>query len=578
MEDRTAAEWIVDCLIEAGTEHFFGLPGGATMDIYRALHDRQDRIRAIVPRDEQTASCMADMYGKLTGKPGVIAGQGGFTGSTGMFGVIEAFLASSPMLVLTELSDHNEFVTHGPIQSGAGHYGSFDLAGIFRSSTKYTAVAHTAREAVMTTQLAYKHAITGRPGPTACLFRANTLRDPVAANGLPEIHDTKRLLNVSKSVPARASIEAALEKLAAAKAPVIVAGNGVRISGAFDALAEIAELLGAPVVTSILGKSALPETHDMAAGPMGYTGLPLANEIVGMADTILVVGCRLKPQDTCFEHPDMFDPNRQTIIQIDVDPRNASWTIPADVALAGDANETLRLLLAGLDGRIDPDVRNTRRDAFVEMKAARAFFADPMRTSEAAPIAPQRLVAEINDAVPADAIVCTDAGSNRHWMNHHFRTRRPGSYFGSGGLGGVSWSLPATLCAKILQPERPAIGVCSDGGFAMQMHVLLSAVQYETNPVYVVMNNSRLGMTAEGMGNQSHGNDFPDTDYAAIARACGAWAARVENPAEIGDAIQAAMGQDRPAVIDVVIDKSESMRAAIYSPLATEAARGVRPR
>ncbi len=112
----------------------------------------------------------------------------------------------------------------------------------------------------------------------------------------------------------------------------------------------------------------------------------------------------------------------------------------------------------------------------------------------------------------------------------------------------------------------------------MQMHVLLSAVQYETNPVYVVMNNSRLGMTAEGMGNQSHGNDFPDTDYAAIARACGAWAERVENPAEIGDAIQVAMGHDRPAVIDVVIDKSESMRAAIYSPLATEAARGVRPR
>ena len=578
MEDRTAAEWIVDCLIEAGTEHFFGLPGGATMDIYRALHDRQDRIRAIVPRDEQTASCMADMYGKLTGKPGVIAGQGGFTGSTGMFGVIEAFLASSPMLVLTELSDHNEFVTHGPIQSGAGHYGSFDLAGMFRSATKYTAVAHTAREAVMSTQLAYKHAVTGRPGPTACLFRANTLRDRVANSGLPEIHDTKRLLNVSKSVPAQASIDAALEELAAAKAPVIIAGNGVRISGAFDALAEIAELLGAPVVTSILGKSAMPETHDMAAGPMGYTGLPFANEIVGMADTVLVVGCRLKPQDTCFEHPDMFDPNRQTIIQIDVDPRNASWTIPADVALAGDANETLRLLLAGLDGRIDPDARNTRRAAFLEMKAARAFFADPMRTSAAIPIAPQRLVADINDTVPAEAIICTDAGSNRHWMNHHFQTRRPGSYFGSGGLGGVSWSLPATLCAKILQPDRPAVGVCSDGGFAMQMHVLLSAVQYETNPVYVVMNNSRLGMTAEGMGNQSHGNDFPDTDYAAIARACGAWAERVENPAEIGDAIRAAMGQNRPAVIDVVIDKSESMRAAIYSPLATEAARGVRPR
>ncbi len=577
MGESTAAERIVDCLIEAGTEHFFGLPGGATMDIYRALHDRQDEIQAIVPRDEQTASCMADMYGKLTGKPGVFAGQGGFTGSTGMFGVIEAFLASSPMVVLTELSDHNEFVMHGPIQSGAGHYGSFDLAGMFKSTTKYTAVAHTAREAVMSTQLAYKHAITGRPGPTACLFRANTLRDPVASNGLPEIHDTKRLLNASKSVPPVDEIDAALDILMAAKAPVIVAGNGVRISRAFDSVAAMADLLGAPVVTTVLGKGAIAETHDMAAGPMGYTGLPLANEIVGMADTILVVGSRLKPQDTCFEHPQMFDPNRQRIVQIDVEARNASWTIPAEVALVGDANETLKLMLSGLEGRVNASEVTARRTAVIDLKAARQFFADPMLTSANMPIAPQRLVAEIHAAVPDEAIVCTDAGSNRHWMNHFFQTRRPNSYFGSGGLGGVSWSLPATLCAKILDPARPAIGICSDGGFAMQMHVLLTAAQYGANPVYVVMNNSRLGMTAEGMGNQSHGNDFPDTDYAAIARACGSWAERIERPDDIGDAIRAGLSQDKPAVIDVVIDRSESMRQAIYSPLAVEAARGIRP-
>jgi acetolactate synthase-1/2/3 large subunit len=577
MTERVAAERIVDCLIEAGTKHFFGLPGGATMDIYRALHDRHDEIQAIVPRDEQTASCMADMYGKLTGKPGVFAGQGGFTGSTGMFGVIEAFLASSPMVVLTELSDHNEFVMHGPIQSGAGHYGSFDLAGIFRSSTKYTAVAHTAREAVMSVQLALKHATAGRPGPTACLFRANTLRDPVAENALPEIHDTNRLLNTSKSVPAAAAIDTALEVLLAAKSPVIVAGNGVRISKAFDALEAIAEMLGAPVVTTVLGKGAIAETHEMAAGPMGYTGLPLANEIVGMADTILVVGSRLKPQDTCFEHPQMFDPNRQRIVQIDIEPRNASWTIPAEVALVGDANETLQLMLAGLGGRLDAAAVTARRGALVDLKAARKFFADPMLTSANMPIAPQRLVAEIHAAVPADAIVCTDAGSNRHWMNHFFQTRRPNSYFGSGGLGGVSWSLPATLCAKILDPARPAVGICGDGGFAMQMHVLLTAVQYGANPVYVVMNNSRLGMTAEGMGNQSHGNDYPDTDYAGIARACGAWAERIEKPDDIGAAIRAGLAQDKPAVIDVIIDKSESMRQAMYSPLAIEAARGVRP-
>jgi acetolactate synthase-1/2/3 large subunit len=577
MADKLAAERIVDCLIETGISHFFGLPGGAVMEIYKALHDRQDAIEVVVPRDEQTASCMADMYGKLTGRPGVFAGQGGFAGTTGMFGVVEAFLASSPMVVLSELSDNHQFVMHGPIQSAAGQYGSFDLPSMFRASTKYTAVAHYPREAVLGVQLAIKHATTGRPGPTACLFRANSLREPVSDDALPEIHDTRRLLNPSKPVPPAGALDAAAQVLRAAKAPLIVAGNGVRIAGAFDELVAMAELLGAPVVTSTLGKSAIAETHDLAAGPIGYTGLPLANDSVGMADTILVVGCRLKPQETCYEHPKMFDPNRQRIVQIDVEPRNASWTIPAEVALVGDAALTLALLRERLAGHIDGNVAAARRKAFVELKTARQFFAHPMMASDKLPIPPQRVVAEIAKAAPDNAIVCSDAGNNRHWMNHFFQTRRANCYYGTGGLGGVSWSLPAALCASMVAPDRPAIGVSSDGGFAMQMHVLLTAVQYGARPVHVVLNNSRLGMTSEGMGNQAIGNEFLDTDYAAIARACGAWADRVERPAEIGEAIRYAVSQDRPAVIDVVIDKTESMRQAIYSPLAVEASRGVKP-
>jgi acetolactate synthase-1/2/3 large subunit len=577
MNGKSAAERIVDCLVEAGIGHFFGMPGGATMEIYKALHGREDEIRAIVPRDEQTASCMADMYGKLTGKPGVFAAQGGFAGSTGMFGVIEAFLASSPMVVLSELSDADGFVVHGPIQSGAGHYGSFDLPNMFKSSTKYTSVAHYPREAVIGVQLALKHAVTGRPGPTACLFRSNVLRETVADDGLPEIHETTRLLNPSKTRPPEAALDAVAVILAAAKRPVIVAGNGVRIAGAFESLAALAEMLGAPVVTSTLGKSTIAETHELAAGPIGYTGLPLANDTLGTADTVLVVGCRMKPQETCYQHPRLVDPNRQRIVQIDVEPRNVSWTIPAEVALVGDADLTLALLLERLAGRVDTSTAATRRKDFAALKTARHYFTLPMQASEHVPIAPQRLVTEVQRAVPDDAIICSDAGNNRHWMNHFFQTRRANSYYGTGGLGGVSWSLPATLTAKILDPARPAVGVCGDGGFAMQMHVLLTAVQYGVAPVYVVMNNSRLGMTSESMGNRAVGGSFPDTDYAAIASALGAWSARVTRPGDIGDALRAGLDDGRPAVIDCVIDPQESMRQAVYSPLALEAATGVRP-
>jgi acetolactate synthase-1/2/3 large subunit len=274
----------------------------------------------------------------------------------------------------------------------------------------------------------------------------------------------------------------------------------------------------------------------------------------------------------------MFDPNRQRIVQIDIEPRNASWTIPAEVALCGDARRTLHLLRERLDERIDKADARERRHSYASLKAARDHFVQALGLPDRVPMLPQRLVAEICAATPEDAIVCSDAGNNRHWMNHFFQTRRAGCYFGTGGLGGVSWSLAGTLCAAAVAPERPSIGVSSDGGLAMQIHVLLTAIQYRLRPIYVVMNNSRFGMTSEGMGNRAVGNEFPETDYSAIARGFGAFAERVERPQDVRPAILAALAQDWPAVIDVLIDKTESMREAIYSPLALEAQSGARPR
>jgi len=574
MGARAASDKIIDVLVESGITHMFGVPGGNTMELWKALHGREHQIRAVVPRDEQTASCMADMYGKLTGKPGVFSAQGAFAGSTGMFGVIEGYLSHSPMLVLSEMSEVDRFILHGPIQSATGHYGSFDLPSIFRSSTKYVAVAHYPHEAVIGTQLAIKHAMTGNPGPAAVLFRSNALKSDVPEKVLPEIYETGSYITTEKTCPPSSAIEAAAGKLAKAKHPVIIAGNGVRIAGAFDELLALAELLGAAVVTSYLGKGAIPETHPLAAGPIGYTGVPLANETVANADVLLVVGCRLKPQETCFANPKMIDPKRQTIIQIDVDARNASWTMPTDMALIGDAKLSLALLNEKLAAVADTAAAAQRAKAAAALKEAREAFAHPSMRATSVPLYPQRVVAEVNKAAPEDSIICTDAGNNRHWMNHFFQTKRINSYFGTGGIGGVSWSMAATLAAKIIAPERPAIGVCSDGGFAMQMHVLLSAVQYEVAPIYVIMNNSAFGMTGQGMGNRSVGNKFPDTDYAAIARACGCFAEQVRKPGEVEQGIREALRQERPAVIDVIIDPDQNMKKELYSPLATEVLAG----
>jgi acetolactate synthase I/II/III large subunit len=568
---RTAADRVVDVIIEAGITHVFGLPGGNMMEVFKAMHGRDHEIKAVVPRDEQTASCMADMYGKLTGKPGVFCAQGVFAGSTGLFGVIESYLAHSPMVVLTEMSEVDRFMLHGPIQGATGHYGSIDLPSMFRGCTKSVAVPNYPREAVTATQLALKHALAGAPGPTAVLFRSNAIKGEVAEDIFPPIHDTRLYLQSERPCPSPSALEEAARVLSQARYPVIVAGNGVRIAGASDALAQLAEQLGAAVVTSYLGKSAVAETHPLALGPIGYTGQPLANEALGNADVVLVVGCRLKPQDTCFGHPALIDPMRQSLIQIDIEPRNASWAVPVHLALIGDARATLEQLNPLLQNGVHPVERERRVGALNSLKAARAWFADPAMSSDAMPMRPQRLVAELNAAVPAEAIVCSDAGNNRHWMNHFFRTRRQNSYFGTGGIGGVSWSMAATLAAAILDPGRPAIGVCGDGGFAMQIHVLLSALQYRVSPIYVVMNNSAFGMTGQGMGARSLGNELPETDYAAIARAFGCFGVRIDKPGTLGEAVRSALEQRLPAVIDVVIDPAENMKTALFSPLATEA-------
>ncbi len=571
MSDRPVSDWLCDVLIDAGITHVFGLPGGNTMEFWQALHGREHQLRPVVPRDEQTAACMADMYGKLTGKPGVFCAQGVFAGSTGLFGVIEAYLAHTPMLVMSEMSEVDRFSFHAPIQAATGSYGSVDLPGILRGATKFVAVAHYPREAVAGTQLALKHALAGCPGPAAVLYRSNALKSRLSADVYPPIEDTTRLLQASPNRPPEDALANAVQALSRAQRPVIIAGNGVRIASASEALRQVAEGLGAPVVTSTLGKGALAETHPLAFGPMGYTGTALANETVANADVLLVVGCRLKPQETCFSNPRMIDCRRQTVIQIDVEPRHACWTVPAQLALVGDARLTLELLEQALREAIDTHRAAERLQAYQALQAARAPYLQPGARCERLPLWPQRVVSELNDAVPAEAIVCSDAGNTRHWMNHLFRTRRANSYFGTGGIGGVSWSMAAALAAQIIAPERPAIGVCGDGGFAMQMHVLLSALQYGAAPVYVVMNNSAFGMTGQAMGSRSVGNELPETDYAAIARACGCHGQRVGRPGEVAEAVAQALALGRPSVIDVVIDPAVDMKRELYSPYAIEA-------
>ena len=556
----TANELIVQSLEEAGVEYVFGIPGGGTGQIYDLLYDKSDRIKTILVRHEQAAAIMADAYGRATGKPAAIMGQGLFMGSNASFGIMEAMLSSSPMLVLTDTSDGG-VAFHAANQSGAGEYGSIDLPTIFKSMSKYTTLATSPKEAVLGTQLAIKHATSGRPGPACVVMRSAAIAGEVDVESPPFVHNTAGYLNTAKPQSAPQDIEKAIELLSQSRRPVLVAGNGVHLSKSHDQLRELAEMWGMPVATSYKGKSAIAETHPLSLGMVGVYGQDTANRMVGDADTVVVVGAKLTPQDTVRERPDVFDPLRQKIIQIDIDDRNAGWTFPVELGLIGDAGSILtQLVEASRD--VAPNnaaSRNEWTDGLPQRKQDLAFYDDPEMHRDSSPVTPQRLVAVMNECMPADTVFALDAGNNRTWMAHLYRAPQANTFFCPGGTAGMGWGLPAAVALKLVYPDRPVACVTGDGGYMMTVNAISTAMQYDLPMICFVFNDGALGMVRQHQRDGRYiASEFAVTDNAAVARGFGAFGVQVRDSRELPDAIRDALASGLPSVVDVLIDRAPS--------------------
>ena len=553
----TAAELIVQTLEEAGVEYVFGIPGGGTGQIFGLLHGREDRIKTILVRHEQAAAIMADAYARASGKPAVVMGQGLFIGSNASFGIMESMLSSSPMLILTDTSDGGVGM-HAANQSGAGEYGSIDLPAIFRAMTKYTAVAASPKEAVLSAQLAIKHAISGRPGPAAVVMRSASIGGEVDVESPPFIHNAAGYLNTAKPQSAPADIEKAVRILSESAQPIIVAGNGVHVAKAHRQLQELAELWQAPVVTSYKGKSALAETHPLSLGMVGVYGQDAANRLVGEADAVLVIGAKLTPQDTVRERPDVFNPLRQSIIQIDIDERNAGWTFPIDLGLVGDAGAIMdQLLDASKDAA---ESSKSKRQAWAggidEVKRQTAFYDDPEMHRDSSPVTPQRLVALLQQTLDPSTVFSLDAGNNRTWMAHLYQSRQANTFFCPGGTAGMGWGLPAAVALKLAYPDRPVACVTGDGGYMMTVNALSTAMQYNLPILCVVFNDNALGMVLDHQPpGKTIASEFVDTDNAAVARGFGAFGVQVKDSRDLPQALRDATASGMPAVVDVVIDR-----------------------
>ncbi|HEY7578331.1 MAG TPA: thiamine pyrophosphate-binding protein [Acetobacteraceae bacterium] len=565
-EEQPAADLVGRVLQEAGIEYVFGISGGHTGRIVSGLRKYQNSLRMVLVREESLAGVMAEVYGRLTRRPGVMIGQGPWVLGNGLIGTIEAFLSSSPMLLLTDFSDATRFHLHAPYQQATGDYGSWDARRAFSGVTKQVMQAHEPIAAVQATQLAIKHALSGQCGPVAVLFAQDSLSGTVSPDAQPGLYPTRYYLPAPPPPADPAKVTAAAKALLAAQRPVVIAGNGVRIGQAYEPLRALAEAAGLPVATTAAGKGCFAETHSLALGVFGTFGTEAANACVAEADLILAVGTKLGPSDTAWENRDLLDPTRQSFIQIDIEPRNASWTFPAEHVLLGDAAQVLRQLrdAVGNDG-----ARRKGAEARVaEWRREKGYFDQPGYSADDTPILPQRAIGELMRALPDNAIVTCDAGENRIMMTHFYQTRQAGGFLQAAGSGPMGFAIPAALAAKLVHPDRPVVAVCGDGGFAMTMNGLMTGIEQDIPIIVVVFNNKALGWVLHGGG--PFAAEFADFDHAAIARAMGCNGVRVTEPAALGTALREAMNARVPTVIDVRTSLAQSF-ADITSPLAAAA-------
>jgi acetolactate synthase-1/2/3 large subunit len=554
--ERTVPAAVVDVLDEAGVPIALCLSGGYVGSIIAALHEHP-RVRALQIRQEALGTIIAEAYGRLTGRPLVVIGQGEWIAGNAGQGLIEALTGSSPLVILTEMSDGGPLSHHAPYQSGTGDYGSWDARGALAGMTKRVMVAHYPAQAVQLTQLALKHALTGDPGPVAVIFHGQSLRGRVDATAKPRVFATRRYLPPRSRALDDQALDDAAAVLRQAERPVVIAGNGVRVGQACSSLLAFADHGGLPILTTAGGKGVFPEVHPCSGGTIGTFGHRSANELLRDADVVLAVGTRLAPMDTADEDPRLLDPDRQTLIQVDVEPLNVGWTYPVDHALVGDAAAVLERLAESAHGLARP---MSAPERIAEVRARHRDHADDSESSSDVPLAPQVVIRALQDALPDDGIVTCDAGENRLFMMQWFHPTNPGGYLQPAAGGGMGYAIPAAIGAKLAHPDKPVVAVCGDGGFAMSMHGLMMAVQDRLPVTVVVFNNGALGWVLHGMGERATTATLGDFDHAAIARAIGCRGVQVTSRTALDDALLDGIKSDVAFVIDVPTSLATSFK------------------
>lgn len=551
----TVADLILKYVEAEGVEYVFGVPGTTLVPLLAAFN-RNPRVKPILAKHEEGAAFMADGYARVKGSLGVCFATSGPGATNLVSGVATAFLDDVPVMVLT---GQVETTSYGKGTFQDSTRGGINSVQMFDTMTKHSAMLISKYKVVDEVREALRVALTGKRGPVHLSLPKDILSQEIEADVVapstyrPSVEYFDR----------RMVIEAA-QQLVRAIRPAILVGTGAVASGACADIVELAEMLSIPVATTPKAKGAFPEDHPLALGVLGLCGSPLAENYIksGETDVLLVIGASLNQITTMSWDPNL-KPSR-CLLHINIDPTEIGKNYRADIPLIGDARTIVNeIYFRVLRDLVQEEKKRKGREELVNrLRQEVGVCIEPEKLeSDSVPIKPQRMVRELEEALPEDAILFVDTGNAVCWAIHYMRFRRPNSFIAAFGLLTMGHGTAAAVGGKLAAGDRPVVALVGDGCFQMNGMEVATAVNYDIPVVWIVQNNAKLGLVHElqkfSLGENTVATTFKEVNLAKVAEGLGAVGYRISKPNELKELLPKAIASGKPTVIDCLVDPDE---------------------
>lgn len=531
---------IIKALMDKGVDTIFGYPGGTVIPFYDMLYDSD--LRHILVRHEQCAAHAAEGYARASGKVGVCLATSGPGATNLVTGIANAYMDSSPIIAITGQVVSNLI--------GNDAFQEVDIMGITMPITKHSYQPKDANDIPSIINTSFEIASTGRNGPVLIDVPKEVQEqelDDYVLGTIPTPGYKPTIKGNSKQ------IAKAAQMLKSAERPFILAGGGTILAGAGEEVKKLAELVKAPVATTLMGKGIVDEKDDISIGMLGMHGKQVANQNVNKTDCLLAIGCRFSDRTT--GKLEEFLPEAK-VIHIDIDPAEIGKNVAVDLPIVGDAKIVLNQLINELEGsKIDESAWFKSIVDFKKSTIPRVSYDD-------IPLKPQQVIKEIAGAITEDTIVTTDVGLHQMWAAHFLDISKPRKFISSGGLGTMGFGFPAAIGAKVACPDDAVLAIVGDGGFLMVSQELATIKEHDIPVVIAMLNNRKLGMVYQWQ-NKMYNKRYSETDlgntpdFVKLAESFGINAERVEEVDKTQEVLSKALKDNESMLIEITVEKDE---------------------